>query len=531
MIQNLDVVKYSKWMPIIHDEILKSSAFGMAIINISGDVLFANEGLSGIFDSNPFDYILNPNLKMLIDENKQDLIFEGMLTFGSIFSLNNQTIVAKIFRINDEVLILGEHDIKSLIAQNEVVSNLNKEISNLHRELIKEKSLLKRTLSELSETSQKLQQSNSAKDKFFSIIAHDLRGPIGGIMNISRTIAEEFYKLSNEEKHDYANLLSNSTKYLYELLENLLNWANTQRGNLEFFPKFIDISESVNSVINLMHNVANQKKISIIPKIKINDLIYADVNLLRTVIRNLVSNALKFTNDNGKIIITVEEFNGMLKFSIADNGIGMSEMAISKLFKLDSKFTTKGTHNEKGTGLGLLLCKEFIDAHNGRIWVESRQNVGTTFYFTIPFISQVKEITAPVVVEEIIEEKIEIKNLKIMVVEDDNISIKLINNIMKDEVPKLLIANNGYQAIELFNENPDIDLILMDIQMPILNGFEATRQIRKKNKDVVIIAQTAFYVDSNIAELIEAGFNDLITKPYHKKDFLNKVKQNLAGKI
>ena len=203
-------------------------------------------------------------------------------------------------------------------------------------------------------------------------------------MNISRTIAEEFYKLSNEEKHDYANLLSNSTKYLYELLENLLNWANTQRGHIEFFPKFIDISESINSVINLMTNVSSQKKIIILKEIKIIDFIYADVNLLRTVIRNLVSNAIKFTNENGKIIIRVEEFNGMLKFSISDNGIGMSEMAMSKLFKLDSKFTTKGTHNEKGTGLGLLLCKEFIDAHNGRIWVESEVNKGSKFNFVLP---------------------------------------------------------------------------------------------------------------------------------------------------
>ena len=148
MIQNSDFLQNSKWIPIIHDELLKSSAFGLAIINIDGEVLFANEGLRGIYESNPFDYILNPNLKLLIEENKSDLIFEGMLTFGSIYSLNNLTIISKIYRLDDDILIIGEHDIKSLITQNEVVSNLNKEISNLHRELIKEKSLLKRTLSE-----------------------------------------------------------------------------------------------------------------------------------------------------------------------------------------------------------------------------------------------------------------------------------------------------------------------------------------------------------------------------------------------
>ncbi len=519
-----------KWLPFIMDSIAESTAFCMAIFNINGEVEYANNGLAEIKNFSPFEFILNPSLHSLIAETNRPLIFEGMLTVGSVFSVNNQTIVSKIYRIDDDFMIVGEQDIKSLLAQNDVVSTLNKEISNLHRELIKEKNLLKRTLNELSLTSQQLQQSNSTKDKFFSIIAHDLRGSIGGIMNISRTIAEEYDDLRDAEKLDYAVLLSNSSKYLFELLENLLNWANTQRGNIEYFPKFVDIDESIDSVVNLMTNVATQKKIKIISKISINELIYADVNLLRTVIRNLVSNAIKFTNENGTITITVSELNGMLNFSVADTGIGMSAIAISKLFKLDSKFTTKGTHNEKGTGLGLLLCKEFIDVHNGRIWVESQPNIGTTFHFTIPYISQPKEIIPKKVEEEINFNSSILKNLKIMVVEDDSISLKLINNILKEENPKIIIARNGFQAIDMFNENPDIDLIFMDIQMPILNGFEATRQIRKKNKDVIIIAQTAFYLESNISELIEAGFNDLITKPYHKKDFLHKIYQNLKKK-
>lgn len=229
-----------------------------------------------------------------------------------------------------------------------------------------------------------LEQSNKEKDKFFSIIAHDLKSPFNGILGLSEMLLEEARDIGNESLVKYANLIHSSTQHTFELLKNLLEWARMQQGRIPFSPKSFLLNDLVNHEIKGLANVANQKNIELINGLREHVMLMADENMIRTVMRNLVANAIKFTPKNGKIKIDTQIVDNAMEVSVSDTGMGMSKETMNKLFKIETSFTKKGTENETGTGLGLILCKEFIEKHGGQIWVESKEGQGSIFTFSIP---------------------------------------------------------------------------------------------------------------------------------------------------
>jgi signal transduction histidine kinase len=171
---------------------------------------------------------------------------------------------------------------------------------------------------------------------------------------------------------------------LYALLENLLEWAQMQRGELSFIPREINLADIIAQNIGLTNQRAIQKRIIIINEVMVTEKVHADEHMLNTVLRNLLSNAVKFTRRDGKIIVRAKKIESeMVEVSVSDTGVGISETDVKKLFKIEEKVNSKGTEGELSTGLGLLLCKEFVEKHSGQIWVESKENVGSTFYFTL----------------------------------------------------------------------------------------------------------------------------------------------------
>jgi two-component system sensor histidine kinase/response regulator len=184
--------------------------------------------------------------------------------------------------------------------------------------------------------------------------------------------------------HKYAVLINRSAVQTYRLLENLLEWASAQRGKLEFVPVQLNLYELVNEEITMAQEIAGRKNIELNCIMDKSVMVRADKNMIRTIIRNLISNAIKFTHKNGKVEITARPDHQNTEVSVSDNGIGMSDETISKLFRLDANLMTKGTDNEKGTGLGLFLCKEFAEKHDGKIWVTSELGKGSTFRFILP---------------------------------------------------------------------------------------------------------------------------------------------------
>jgi two-component system sensor histidine kinase/response regulator len=224
---------------------------------------------------------------------------------------------------------------------------------------------------------------NETKDKFFSIIAHDLRGPIGSLVNMFELLEDETL-FTEKERKEAEIAMKKSTKSTYDLLENLLRWSRLQNGTIEFNPENINCFDLVEQCFNLLKNLSKNKKISLVNNIK-NDLYaYADKEMITTVIRNLISNAIKFTNENGTIEVNADKKDYFIFISVKDNGVGISNKNIDKLFTISEKITSTGTSGEQGTGLGLVLCKEFIEKNNGKIWVQSEINNGSTFTFTIP---------------------------------------------------------------------------------------------------------------------------------------------------
>lgn len=222
------------------------------------------------------------------------------------------------------------------------------------------------------------------KNKFFSIIAHDLRGPFNGIIGLSELLLEKDNHVDNDQINKFIQLIHQSSKNTYSLLENLLTWAQSQTDSIKFSPEKLEIISVTDKTINLLSNIANNKNITIQSKIENKQYVFADQNMLETIFRNLVSNALKFTKTDGEVVISMAIVKNQILFSIKDNGIGIPPDKMSNLFTINNKYSTLGTNDETGTGLGLMLCKEFVEKHGGKIWVESETGKGSDFKFTIP---------------------------------------------------------------------------------------------------------------------------------------------------
>lgn len=241
----------------------------------------------------------------------------------------------------------------------------------------------KKTEIQLQKYSEELQKLNASKDKFFSIIAHDLKSPFNSIIGISEILKMEAKELDFTTIEQYAGIIYSTSSSTFRLLENLLDWAQLQQSSMPFKPVPLILNKVVSEAIELSNEKANSKMIAMINYVPSGLIIKADKNMLNTIIRNLISNALKFTPSKGKVEIRAEIREKEIEISVSDSGKGINPEDIDKLFVLGSKFTRRGTENEKGTGLGLLLCKEFVELHSGKIWVESQESIGSDFKFTI----------------------------------------------------------------------------------------------------------------------------------------------------
>jgi signal transduction histidine kinase len=245
---------------------------------------------------------------------------------------------------------------------------------------------------ERSKTEQKnkeLHELNATKDKFFSIISHDLKSPFNSIIGFSNLLIEQVKEKDYEGIEAYAKYIQDSSQRAMNLLLNLLEWSRSQTGRMEYNPEYVEIDGSINEVIELLSDSAQQKSITIHREFPPNMIAFIDKAMISTILRNLISNAIKFTNPGGEIIISVMQNQKEMIVSVADNGVGIRPMMIDKLFRIDESSSTSGTQDELGTGLGLILCKEFVEKHGGNIRVESDPDgksgrKGSKFSFTIP---------------------------------------------------------------------------------------------------------------------------------------------------
>jgi two-component system sensor histidine kinase/response regulator len=243
---------------------------------------------------------------------------------------------------------------------------------------------LKKRKESLEIANKDLNELNATKNKFFSIIAHDLRSPFNGIIGLTDVLMSNIEDFTLEEIQSYICQINSDASKSYKLLENLLDWARVQIDGMEFKKEELDLKELVENNVDLLQRLAKEKEISLRSECKSSVIVQADRQMISTVLRNLISNAIKFTPFNGEVFLQCFQQDEFVKISVIDNGVGINEEDKHRLFKINRAFSTRGTNNEFGTGLGLILCKEFIKKHNGEISVDSQPNEGTNISFSLP---------------------------------------------------------------------------------------------------------------------------------------------------
>jgi signal transduction histidine kinase/ligand-binding sensor domain-containing protein len=271
-----------------------------------------------------------------------------------------------------------------IVEQSEELQVHTENLKEANDLLIEKQKLIEAQTEIMRETNVELTKLNSTKDKLFSIIAHDLKNPFNSIIGFSELLMHKIDQLPVDKTKKYLGLIYSVSSSGYELLDNLLQWSRSQTGRIIFDPVFLSPAKIVEDVLNLLEGHAQSKNISFQQLIDPDFILYADENMLKTIFRNLISNAVKFSYQNSKIIISVTFSENTAEISIKDFGVGISEENLKQLFDVGSNIVTKGTSNETGTGLGLIICKEFVERHHGKIWVESEEGKGSIFKFTIP---------------------------------------------------------------------------------------------------------------------------------------------------
>ncbi len=347
--------------------------------DLTGDFLMTGEGF--IIDCNlsfleMFGY---SNKKEVVGKNVM-MIYEDISEFERIKKqllihkkLTNYETVRK--RKNGKLINTIENKIAGFSLQGEITEIKGYIYDVTERKLAEEA---------LKESETRLRELNATKDKFFSIIAHDLKSPFNSIIGFSNLLVEQVREKDYKGIEEYAGIIQSSSQRVMDLLMNLLEWSRSQTGRMEFNPEHLEIVSIINNVTELLENASQQKSITISLELPHDILAYADKDMISLVLRNLVSNAIKFTNPGGQIVISAGINQNELMISVSDTGVGMTADTIKRLFRIEENYSTAGTINELGTGLGLILCKEFVEKHGGKIWAESAAGKGSSFHFTIP---------------------------------------------------------------------------------------------------------------------------------------------------
>lgn len=295
----------------------------------------------------------------------------------AILVLSGKFYTYRLKRKNDKLESLISKRLQEIKNQKSEIENQLKDIEEISRKL-------QFSLDQNEEQKKELQDLLSTKDRFFSIISHDLRGPLNSLTAFSSLIINHIEQLSKEDIVEMAEELDKSVKNLGILIDNLLTWSQSQTGNIQYNPTSLKLREMVHETIEVLGNSARKKNILLNNAIEDDYMIYADYNSVSSVIRNLVSNAIKFNNPAGFVKISAEDADEHWKLIIQDNGVGMSTEVVSQLFNVGSKLSTSGTADERGTGLGLILSKEFVEANRGKIEIESVEGKGSTFKIYLP---------------------------------------------------------------------------------------------------------------------------------------------------
>jgi PAS domain S-box-containing protein len=384
---------------------------------------------------------------------------------------------------------------------------------------------------QLIEAKEKAEESDRLKLAFLANMSHEIRTPMNGILGFTELLKDK--SLAQDVQQEYIKIIEKSGKRMLNIINDIISISKVESGQIEVTSSETNVNEQIEYLHTFFKPEASQKKIKLKLLKKLDSkhtFIHTDREKLYAILTNLIKNAIKFTNE-GFIEFGCEKKGNYLEFFVKDSGLGISDSQKKIIFERFRQANDVAGRTHEGSGLGLAISKAYVEMLGGKIWVESKESEGSAFYFTLPYLSEyipsekvVQEKTNPTATDEN-----KINDLKVLIVEDDAISKLLITIAVKPFSKEILKVSTGYEAIEACHNNPDIDLVMMDINMPEMGGYEATKQIRKFNKDLIIIAQTANGMQSDHDNAIAAGCTDYISKPINISS-LSTLIQKYFGK-
>lgn len=389
---------------------------------------------------------------------------------------------------------------------------------------------------QLQRAKEKAEESERLKSVFLANMSHEIRTPMNGIMGFLELLKEP--RLSEEAMQEYINIIDQSGKRLLNIINDVISLSKIEAGETKVTLDESNINDQIDFIYTFFVPESEQKGIKLVFHKGLPDdraKVKTDREKIYAVLTNLIKNALKFTpkgtiefgymveNDNSTESNEKSSTPRTIKFFVRDTGIGIPPEYQDVIFDRFRQVDETVARNYEGAGLGLSISKAYVNMLGGKIWVKSEKGVGSTFYFTIPYFGQQPKSNQNII--PFVPEIKKYRKFTLLIAEDDKNSLILISHFVKDFCDKIIIVNTGYEAVNTCRNNPKIDLILMDIQMPDMDGYEATREIRKFNSQITIIAQTAFGLDGDMEKALQAGCNDYISKPIQRSVLLDILKK------
>ena len=397
-----------------------------------------------------------------------------------------------------------------LLKQNEKYETLNAQLkkSNVELELAKQKAI----------------ESEKLKSSFLANLSHEIRTPLNAILGFSRLLKED-EGIDNNEKVSYLEHVEKGGQRLLRIITDIVDISKLDVHQLSIHNKECDINALIDNLHGQFSLQLNNKSISLISTKGLSDnksKVATDATRLAQVLGNLIENAGKFTT-NGHIEFGYQKEGEMLKFHVKDTGIGISEKDTAAIFERFRQIENEISGIDSGTGLGLSISKELVKLMKGDIWVESVLGAGSTFYFSIPYNTADSPIKETPVQNSFKKDK----ERTILIAEDEKVNLLYLKAILRNSGLKILHAENGKEAVEMVKNNDAIELILMDMRMPVMGGMEAAIEIRKDFKKLPIVAQTAYAMAEDEQKALDIGFNEYLSKPLRKKDVLGIIEKYL----
>ena len=523
-------------------QILQSGNIATLILDVKGNILFCNDYLINIIGKKQNEIIGESWFDLFIPDDRKEemknMFFNGLSSKGVVENYENP-IISK----NGERLYFSWYNIILISNTNELLGTASIGVNTTDRKIYEEKLIEKNieiekqneTLikinEELRNAKEKAEESDRLKTAFLANVSHEIRTPMNGILGFTNLLKKN--DIPENEKNSYIEIIHKSGERLMGVINDIIDISKIEAGLIKLNYTQTNLREQTEYIYNLFKPETEVKNIKFKLKATISakeSVINTDKEKVYAILANLVKNAIKFT-DEGSIEIGYSIKDGFAEFHVKDTGSGVEKEKYAYIFERFRQGSESMNRKYEGAGLGLSISKAYVEMLGGKIWVTENKSKGSVFYFTIPvepihIIEKEEKIS-----KKINELKLPEDKLKILIAEDDEISEILIAKVVDSISREIIRVKSGEAAVEACLDNPDIDLVLMDLRMSGLDGKEATRKIREFNKDVVIIAQTAFAFAGDKEKALKSGFNDYISKPIEHTALIEMIQKHFSRPI